>query len=150
MFTISNFYNFKAIPINIAHRYLKKLKIIFWNSSWNINFLFIYFYFTILYWFCHTSTWIRHGCTCVPNPEPSSHLPPHNIPLGHPSAPAPSFLYPASNLDWRFISYMILYIFKCLSPKSSLLCLSHRVQNTFLYISVYFAVSYTGLLLPSF
>ena len=24
------------------------------------------------------------------------------MPLGHPSAPAPSFLYPASNLDWRF------------------------------------------------
>ena len=24
-------------------------------------------YFTILYWFCHTSTWICHGCTCVPN-----------------------------------------------------------------------------------
>ena len=26
-------------------------------------------------------------------------------PLGHPSAPAPSFLYPASNLDWRLVSY---------------------------------------------
>ena len=63
-------------------------------------YLFIYFYFTILYWFCHTSTCIRHGCTRVPHPEPSSHLPPHTIPLGHPSAPAPSFLYPASNLDW--------------------------------------------------
>ena len=29
-------------------------------------------YFTILYWFCHTSTWIRHGCTRVPHPEPPS------------------------------------------------------------------------------
>ena len=27
-----------------------------------------------MYWFCHTSTWICHGCTCVPNPEPP--LPP--------------------------------------------------------------------------
>ena len=27
-------------------------------------------YFTILYWFCHTSTWIRHGRTRVPHPEP--------------------------------------------------------------------------------
>ena len=70
-------------------------------------------YFTILYWFCHTSTWIRHGCTRVLNPEPPSHRPPHTIPLGHPSAPAPSFLYPASNLDWRFVSYMILYMFQC-------------------------------------
>ena len=49
--------------------------------------------------------------TRVPHPEPRSHLPPHTIPLGHPSAPAPSFLYPASNLDWRFVSYMILYTF---------------------------------------
>ena len=82
-------------------------------------FYFILFYFTILYWFCHTSTWIHHGCIPVPNPEPPSHLPPHTIPLGHPSAPAPSFLYPTSNLDWRFISYMILYMFQCHSPKSS-------------------------------
>ena len=66
--------------------------------------LLLFFYFTILYWFCHTSTWINHGCTHVPHPEPSSHLPPHTIPLGHPSAPAPSVLYPASNLDWWFIS----------------------------------------------
>ena len=50
-------------------------------------------YFTILYWFCHTSTWIHHGCTHGPHPEPPSHLPPRIIPLGHPSAPAPSILY---------------------------------------------------------
>ena len=60
-----------------------------------------------------------HGCTRVPNPEAPSHLPPHTIPLGHPNAPAPSILYPALNLDWWFISYMILYMFQCHSPKSS-------------------------------
>ena len=54
-----------------------------------------------MYWFCHTSIWIHHGCTCVPHPEPLSHLPPCTISLGHPSAPAPSILYHASNLDWR-------------------------------------------------
>ena len=70
-------------------------------------FFFLFFYFTILYWFCHTSTCIHHGCACVPHPEPLSHLFPHTIPLGHPSAPAPSFLYPASNLYWRFVSYII-------------------------------------------
>ena len=36
---------------------------------------FLFFYVTILYWFCHTLTWIHHGCTCVPHPEPPSHLP---------------------------------------------------------------------------
>ena len=72
-----------------------------------------------MYWFCHTSTWIRHRCTCVPHPEAPSHLHPLTIPLGHPSAPAPSILYPASNLDWRFVSYIILYMFQCHSPKSS-------------------------------
>ena len=82
-------------------------------------FYFTLFYFTILCWFFHTSTWIHHGCTHVPNPEPPSHLSPHTISLGHPSAPAPSILYPASNLDWWFVSYMILYIFQCHSPKSS-------------------------------
>ena len=110
---------------------------------------FFFFYFTILYWFCHTSTWIRHRCRHVPHPEPRSHLLPHTIPLGHPSAPAPSFLYPASNLNWRFVSYMILYMCQCHSPKSSPL-LSHRVQKTVLYICVSFAVSHTGLSLPSF
>ena len=70
-------------------------------------------YFTILYWFCHTSTWICHKYTRVPHPEPPSLLPPHTIPLGRLSAPAPSILYPASNLDWRFISYMLLYLFQC-------------------------------------
>ena len=84
---------------------------------------FIYFmeanYFTILYWFYHTSTWIHHRCTHVPHPEPPSLLPPRIIPLGPPSAPAPRIQYRASNLDWRFISYMILYMFQCDSPKSS-------------------------------
>ena len=79
-------------------------------------------YFTILYWFSHTSTWIHHGCICVPHPVPPSHLPSRTIPLGHPSAPAPSILYPASNLDWWFVSHMILYMFQCHSPKSSHPC----------------------------
>ena len=40
--------------------------------------------------FCHTLTWISHGFTCIPHPNPPSHLPLHPIPLGLPSAPAPS------------------------------------------------------------
>ena len=62
------------------------------------------------------------GVHVFPSPEPSSHLPPHTISLGHPNAPAPSILYPASNLDWRFVSYLIVYMFQCHSPKSSHPC----------------------------
>ena len=39
--------------------------------------------------FCHTLTWISHGFACNPHPDPPSHLL-HLIPLGLPSAPAPS------------------------------------------------------------
>ena len=69
----------------------------------------------------------------VPHLEPPSHLPPHTIPLGHPSAPAPSILYPASNLDWRFVSYMILYMFQCHSftnQWSWSICVWSRRQNS--------------------
>ena len=118
-------------------------------------FIFTLFYFTILHWFCHTLTWIHHGCTCVPKHEPPSHLPTHNISLGHPRAPAPSILYPASDIDWRFISYMIVYMFQCHSPKSShplplpqspkvrsthlclFCCLAYRVIITIFLNSIY-------------
>ena len=99
--------------------YFKCRDFYFVKFSTYFLFSFFLFYFTILCWFCHTSTWICHGYTCVPHPEPSSLLPPHTIPLGRPSAPAPSIQYYASNLDWQFISYMTLYIFQCHSPKSS-------------------------------
>ena len=118
------------------------------------NFLFYYyyycFYFTILYWFCHTSACIHHGCTCVPHPEPSSHLIPHTIPLGHPSAPAPSFLYPAST--WTGDLFLIRYYtcFNAIIPYHPPPPPTHRVQKTVLYICVSFAVSHTGLSLPSF
>ena len=117
-------------------------------------------YFTILYWFCHTSTYIRHRYTRVLHPEPPSVLPPRTITLGRSSAPTPSIQYHASNLDCRFISYMILYMLQCHSPKSFhplhlpqspkvcsihpclFCCLAYRVivtifLNSILYVLVY-------------
>jgi len=60
----------------------------------------LFFNFTILYWFCHISKRIRYRYTCVSHPEPSSLLPPHTIPLGPPSAPAPSIQYTKINSKW--------------------------------------------------
>ena len=57
-----------------------------------IFFIFIFFPFIFISWrlitlqycsgFCHTLTWISHGFTCIPHPDPPSHLPLHPIPLG--------------------------------------------------------------------
>ena len=74
-------------------------------AKWCPCFLFIYLFIFIFYYFfiswrlitlqycsgfCHTLTWISHGFTCVPHPNPPSHLPLRPIPLGFPSAPGPS------------------------------------------------------------
>ena len=114
------------------------------------NFI-LFFNFTILYWFCHISTWIRHRYTLVPHPEPSSLLPLHTIPLGRPRVHQPQ----ASSIvhrTWTGDSFHIWYYtcFNAFLPNHPTLSLSHRVQKTVLYISVSFAVSYTGLLSPSF
>ena len=108
-------------------------------------------YFTILYWFCHRTTCIHHRHTPVPHPEPPSHLPPHTIPLGHSSAPAPSILYPESNLDWRLGSYMIVYIFQRHFPKSSHACplpqsLKDCCSHLFLFCYLTYRVIVTILL----
>ena len=93
-----------------------------WLSLTSLDLLFFLFiYFTLQYCIGFAIHWLEStmGCTCIPHAEPCSHLPPHTIPLGHPSAPAPSILYHALNLDWWFVSCMILYMFQCHSPKSS-------------------------------
>ena len=84
---------------------------------------FLFYYLTLQYCigfaiYQHESTTGIHVFPIL-NPPPSSLLSPHTIPPGHPSAPAPSIQYHASNLDWQLISYMILYMFHCHSPKSS-------------------------------
>ena len=47
-------------------------------------------FFFICSGFCHTLKWNSHGFTCVPHPDPPSHLPLHPLSLGLPSAPGPS------------------------------------------------------------
>ena len=82
-------------------------------QSMVFHFFFLLFFLTLQYYigFAIHQHASATGVHVFPILNTSSHIPPHTIPLGHPSAPATSFLYPASNLDWRFISYMILYMF---------------------------------------
>ena len=47
-------------------------------------------FFFICSGFCHTLKWNSHWFTCVPHPDPPSHLPLHPLPLDFPSAPGPS------------------------------------------------------------
>ena len=114
------------------------------------NFLIIiFFYFTILCWFCQTSTCIHHRCTCVPHPEP----PPTSLPI--PSLWVIPVHQPQASciLHRIWTGDLFLYdITHVLMPFSQLIppFLSHRFQKTVLYICVSFAVLHTGLSLPSF
>ena len=114
---------------NLGHAYENQIcylvlicqSLIIWNF---VLFLYKFIYFNwrlITLQYCIGFAIHQHECATGVHVFPilNSHLPPHTIPLGHPGAPAPSILYPALNLDWRFISYMILYMFQCHSPKSS-------------------------------
>ena len=141
-------YMFQCYSLKSYHHHLRVFSLPFFK-------FYFYFYWRLIilqYYsgFCHTLTWISHGCTCIPHPEPRSYFPSHPIPLGHPSAPALSTLSHALNLDWRSVSHMIIYMLQCHSLKSShprLLpqspkdCSLHRVS---------FAVSHIGSSLPSF
>ena len=92
--------------------------------SFEIVFFLILFYFLTLQYCIGFAIYRNEYATGIHvfpilNHPPSSLLPPHTIPLGCPIAPTPSIQYRASNLDWQLVSYMILYIFQCHSPKSS-------------------------------
>ena len=54
---------------------------------------------------------------------PILYPPPSSLPIPSlwviPVHQPPSIQYHASNQDWQLVSYMILYVFQCHSPKSS-------------------------------
>ena len=80
----------------------------------------------------------EHWGTCVPHPELPSHLPPHPILQGWPSAPGLSVLFHTSNLDWSSLLNMIIYKFQCYSLKSSHPCLfPQRSKVCSLYLCLF-------------
>ena len=92
--------------------------------------------------FCQTSTWSSHGRTPVLHPEPPSHLLPHPIPQGHPTAPALSTLSHASNLEQWSASHMIIYIFQCYPLKSSTLAFSQSPKDCSLRLCLFCCLTY--------
>ena len=130
----------------------KMVRGIWKNGGLQLRLLFIFF---LLYSIVLVLPYInmnppRHGCTRVPNPEP--HPPPPSLYHLSGSSQCTSPKHPVScikpGLAIRFL-YDIIHVsmpFSQIIPRS----LSHRVQKTVLYICVSFAVSHTGLLLPSF
>ena len=94
--------------------------------------------------FCHALTRISLRCTCVPHPEPPSHLLPYPILLGHPRALALSAPFHAQNLDWSPMSHMVTYVFQCYSIKSSHPCLPLQSSKLCsLYLCLFSCLEYS-------
>ena len=83
----------------------------------------------------------------IPDPPPTS-LPIPSlwvIPVHQPQASC------IMHRTWTGDSFLIYYTcFNAILPNHPTLSLSYRVQKTVLYICVFFAISHTGLSLPSF
>ena len=118
-----------------------------------IYFFFFLFYFLTLQYCIGFAIYQHESATGIHvfpilNPPPSSLQLPclWVIPLHQPQASS------IMHRTWTGDSFHIWYYtyFNAILPNHPTLSLSHRVQKTVLYISVFFAVSYTGLLLPSF
>ena len=102
------------ISLSSSFQCPQSLRFFFFSS---LSFFF-FFFFTLQY--CIGSATHQHESTTGvhvfpilnPRPPPSPY---------HPSgiSQCTSLKDPVQNLDWRFISYMILYMFPCHSPKSS-------------------------------
>ena len=76
-------------------------------------------YFTILYWFCHTSTWICHRYTRVPHPEP------------HPSSP----YYPSGSSQ-------------CSIPKHPVSWIEPGLVICFIYDIIHVSMSFSQIIPP--
>ena len=72
-------------------------------------------YFTVLYWFCHTSTWICHGCTRVPHPEP----PPTSLPSGSSQCTSPK--HPVSCIEPGLVIHFLYDIIHVSMPFSQII-----------------------------
>ena len=85
--------------------------------SWVFLLLLLFLNFTILYWYCHTSTCIRHGCTCVPPPTSLSIPSLWVIPVHQPQASV-SCIEPGLAIHFLYDIIHILMPFSQIIPPS--------------------------------
>jgi len=132
---------------------LSRLVIAFLPRSKHLFFFLILFYFLTLQYCIGFAIYQHESATGIHvfpilDPPPSSLPVPFLwvIPVHQPQASS------IVHWTWTGNSFHIWYYtcFNAILPNHLTLSLSYRVQKTVLYTSVSFAVSYTGLLLPSF
>ena len=94
----------------------------------NTHFIFLFIYFnwrliTLQYCdgFCHTLTWISHGCACVPHPEPP--LPP----------PSPS--HPSGSSQ-------------CTGPECPVSCIQPGLAICFTYVNIHVSMLFSHIIPP--
>ena len=143
-----------SFPLYFSDIEWKIIKVTWFGVVNLFNFLNFYFYFILLYntvlvlpyidmnpprVYMSSQTWTR-----LPPPSPY-----HLSGSSQCTSPQAScILYQTYTGDSFLIWYYIC--FNAILPNHPTLSLSHRVQKTVLYICVFFAVSHTGLSLPSF
>ena len=123
-----------------------------------MRWVFLIYFFNLFYFltlqYCIGFAIYQHESTTGIHMFPILNLPPSSLPV--PSLwVIPVHQPQASSImhrTWTGDLFHIWYYtcFNAILPNHPTLSLSHRVQKTVLCISVSFAVSYTGLLLPSF
>ena len=132
--------------LSVFYKIIYNAKFIFF-----LPFFFFFFYFLTLQYCIGFAIYQNESATGIHvfpilNPPPSPYHPSGSSQCTSPKHPG-SCIKPG--LATHFI-YDIYTCFNAILPNHPTLSLSHRVHKTVLYISVSFAVSYTGLLLPSF
>ena len=94
-----------------------------WTLFFFFNFI-LFLNFTIFYWFCQISKWIRHRYTCVPHREPSTLLPPPSPDHPSGSSQCTSPKHPVSCIEPGLVTHSIYDIIHISMPFSQIIPLS--------------------------